>query len=241
MAKSKARVVLLGFTDPDLTTLATSAPTLTRRSRQLTLNLAAAKHWTLTKADAKSAFLHRTMNQANRSIYAIPVLELGVAPGECVQILKPAYGLVSAPREWFLEVNRVATEVCKLRQLKSDPCVWVLDDPQPGNEPRGIIAAHVDDFLIAGDNLSPEWRMVMEKFKKAFRWSPWESTPFLHCGVTINQLEDHFFVLSHDEYCAEIKHSQCRAVLGAVQWRVLQSAPQHAAKLSWLQSTTKTG
>ena len=108
-----------------------------------------------------------------------------------------------------------------------------------------------DDFLIAGDNLSPEWRAAMDKFKKAFRWSPWESTPFLRCGVTINQLEGHSFVLSHDEDCTEIKqveidkkqdfitdeeYSQCRAVLGAVQWRVLQSAPQHAAKLSWLQS-----
>ena len=34
-AKCKARIVVLGFTDPDIESLQTSAPTLTRRSRQL--------------------------------------------------------------------------------------------------------------------------------------------------------------------------------------------------------------
>lgn len=72
VAKSKARIVLLGYTDPDLTTLATSAPTFTRRSRQLTLNLAAAKHWTLTKADAKSAFLQGTMNRPTGASMPFP-------------------------------------------------------------------------------------------------------------------------------------------------------------------------
>ena len=133
----------------------------------------------------------------------------------------------------------------------TDPCMWVLDGEGKDDEPLGFIAAHVDDFLIAGDNNSPQWRASLEKFRQSFRWSPWEDTPFVHCGVTINQLPDYSFELGHDEYCTEIKQvdinknvehvteeelSQCRAVLGAAQWGVLQSAPQHAAKLSWLQS-----
>lgn len=259
IAKSKARIVLLGYTDPDLDTLQTSAPTLTRRSRQLGLNLATAKKWRLKKADAKSAFLQGGPSQTVRQIFAIPVPELaeqlGIPPGQAVQILKAAYGLVSAPREWFLEINQVVTERCKLRQLKADPCMWVLDGDTPEAEPRGFIAAHVDDFLIAGDETDPEWHQSLEIFKQAFRWSPWEEPPFLHCGVVIDQLADYSFSLSHDEYCSEIKQvdinknvphvtdeemSQCRAVLGAAQWRVLQTAPQHAAKLSWLQSALPT-
>lgn len=205
------------------------------------------------KADAKSAFLQGTSNQKERHIFAIPVPELaeglGIPQGEAVQILKAAYGLVSAPREWFIEVNRVATEDCHLRQLKSDPCMWVLDGEGENAEPVGFIAAHVDDFLIA------RWRASLEAFKGAFRWSPWEEPPYLHCGVMIDQLADYSFQLDHSEFCTELKQievnknvehvteeemTQCRAVLGAAQWRVLQSGPQHAAKLSWLQSALPT-
>ena len=254
-AKCKARIVLLGYTDPDLETLQTSAPTLTRRSRQLALSLACAKRWKLVKADAKSAFLQGTATQSDRNIFAIPVPELAealqVPQGQAVKMLKAAYGLVSAPREWFLEVNKVATESCKLRQLKSDPCMWVLDGHGPEAEPRGFITSHVDDFLIAGDDNDPEWQACLSTFKAAFRWSPWENTPFQHCGVMVDQLEDFSFQLGHDEYCTEIKQidiiagaegvsptelAQARAVLGAAQWRALQTAPQHAAKVSLLQS-----
>lgn len=68
----------------------------------------------------------------------------------------------------------------------------------------------------------------------------------------VDQLEDFSFQLGHDEYCTEIKQidiiqgadgvsptelAQARAVLGAAQRRALQTGPQHAAKVSILQST----
>ena len=204
LAKCKARIVLLGNTDPDLETLQTSAPTLTRRSRQLALGLACSKMWRLLKADAKSAFLQGTASQSTRNIFALPVEELasalGVPQGQAVKVLKAAYGLVSAPREWFLEVNRVATEDCQLRQLKSD---WVMDGDGPDAEPRGFITSHLDDFLIDGSETSPKWQACVAKFKKAFRWSPWEEPPFVHCGVVIEQREDFSFQLDHSKYCVE--------------------------------------
>ena len=55
--KCKARIVLLGYTDPDLCDLETAAPTLSRRSRQLCLSLSTVRKWKAYKADAKSAFL----------------------------------------------------------------------------------------------------------------------------------------------------------------------------------------
>ena len=98
------------------------------------------------RADAKSALLQGTATQSDRNIFAIPVPELAdalhVPQGQGVKMLKAAYGLVSAPREWFLEVNRVATEDCKLRQFKSDPCMWVMDGIGPDAEPRGFITSH---------------------------------------------------------------------------------------------------
>ena len=51
VVKAKARIVLLGFTDPDLGELETCAPTLTRRSRQLLLGLSMHRRWHQVKAD----------------------------------------------------------------------------------------------------------------------------------------------------------------------------------------------
>ena len=253
----KARIVLLGYSDPHLLDLATAAPTLTRRSRLLMLNLCTHQRWRITKADAKSAFHQGASHQGSRNVFTIPVPELaeglGIAQGEAVRLLKSAYGLASAARDWFLDVKAVLEQKCGLRQLKSDPCVWVRDS---SNGVKGIIGVHMDDFLLAGDMGDPGWNEAVRMFKESFQWSPWEDPPFLHCGVEIQQMPDFSFRLNHAAYCEELKQveiekgegditegerAQARALLGAAQWRVQQSAPQHAAKLSWLQSALPRG
>lgn len=99
--KAKARLVLRGFQDPDLASLPTSAPTMTRRTRQLFLQMAAQKRWRLLLADAKTAFLQGGATQTKRGVYAIPVPELAEALGIpvdiAVQIHKACYGLANCP------------------------------------------------------------------------------------------------------------------------------------------------
>ena len=259
--KAKARIVLLGYSDPDLGQLDTSAPTLTRRSRQLLFGLSTHKRWTVTKADAKSAFLQGRATQQGREVFIVPVPELsaalGLPPGEGAKLLRAAYGLVSAPREWFGEVDEVAVNRCGMKRLVSDPCVWIKQSMVQGRlRTVGYIGSHVDDFLISGNPHNADWLETVETFKKAFVWSPWEETPFTHCGVGITQMPDFGFQLQHEHYCGEINQieintkipevtneemTQARAVLGAIQWRALQSGPQHLAKLSWLQSALPRG
>jgi len=43
--------------------------------------------------------------------------------------LKAAYGLVSAPRERFGEVDEVASNKFDMRRLKADPCTSIKLDP----------------------------------------------------------------------------------------------------------------
>ena len=257
--KCKARIVLLGYTDPDLGSLDTAAPTLSRRSRQLTLSLSTLRRWKTYKADAKSAFLQGRETQKNRDIFIVPVSELseslGIPPGEGARMLKAAYGLVSAPREWFGEVDEVASNKCKMNRLKTDPCVWIKQDPTTGRT-IGYFASHVDDFLVAGEWDNPLWIETVEIFKRAFVWSPWEEESYAHCGVSLTQNADFSFTFNHANYVEQIKQidindkedkitkeemSQARAVLGAIQWRAIQSGPQHSAKLSWLQSALPHG
>ena len=85
--KAKARLVVLGYTDPDVGYVNTKSPTLSRRSRQLMLQLCTHSGWGWLKADAKAAFLQGPGSQQNRQIFTA----LDLQPGQAVQFLKAAY------------------------------------------------------------------------------------------------------------------------------------------------------
>eukprot|EP00439_Symbiodinium_sp_Y106_P058651 s5262_g8.t1 len=250
--KAKARIVILGYSDPNLLDATTVSPSMSRLSRQLLLNMVAVKKWELICGDVKSAFLQAKSPQEARGVFAAPVEELSAAlqlrPGQCVQLLKSCYGLVSAPREWYDDVHRTLSSLGAER-LISDACVWRVKDES--GQVVGLISSHVDDFLMGGSRESKVWSEFLHKFKSAYEWSPWQYSSFKHCGVQLTQHQDHSVTIDHASFCEELKQmspikgerkltpeevSQVRAILGSIQWRVYQSAPHHAAKLNYLQS-----
>ena len=135
-----------------------------------------------------------------------------------------------------------------------EPCVWICKDAQ--GVVQGVLASHVDDFIVTGNESNELWMKTLTTFHQALKWSPWEPDPYIHCGVEGHQQANYGFNLSHEQYASQIKQieidkscshvtpselSQAKAVLGAIQWRVSQTAPQHAAKLSLLQSMLPHG
>ena len=102
---AKARMVLIGFTDPDLTDLRTDSPTVSRRARMMFLQLCANRRWKVKKGDVVGAFLQNdTETEKARQIYTDAVPEIKAAMNmkedEVCQLLKAGYGLTSAPRRW---------------------------------------------------------------------------------------------------------------------------------------------
>ena len=101
--KAKARLVVLGFSDPEVGLLETQSPTMSRRSRQLMLQFSCHRGLQLLKADAKAAFLQGLSTQGRRSIFGRPVEELRAAMGleehQFVQFMKAAYGGSQLPPE----------------------------------------------------------------------------------------------------------------------------------------------
>mgnify|MGYP001826004312 CR=1 FL=1 len=126
---AKARLVLIGFEDPDLDRLVSSSPTMCRRTRQLVLQAAIQQGWKPLKGDIKSAFLQGTASQTLRQVYALPVPELahalGVPEGRAVQVQKACYGLVNAPAEFYRTVDSHLL-ACGFERLLTDPCAWRL-------------------------------------------------------------------------------------------------------------------
>ena len=255
---AKARIVIIGYEDPDLGNLVTASPTMSRRTRGLFLTACAHFGWTALKGDVKAAFLQGMESEEQREIFAKPVDELfealGGKPGEYVQVVKACYGLANAPAQWY---TSVATTLASLgfEQLQTEPCGWRLMavDEDGTRRLAGLVVAHVDDFLFGGDQTSPEWIRALQGIYDAYQWSDWEIDSYFHCGVQVLQAADGSSSLCHSKYCESIEpivferreesekateneKQQLRGALGALQWRAYQTAPQHSARLSFLQS-----
>ena len=250
--KAKARIVILGFSDPGLLEDQTASPTMTRLTRQLVLNQAMLRGWTVFSADVRTAFLQARPTDRGRRLLAKPLPELAralnLSDSECIELTGSAYGLSTAPREWFQDVAQTIRRLGG-RQCKTDPCAWVIVNAE--QEVVGYLSSHVDDFLVAGSQTDKTWLNFVQGFRSAYKWSPWESHDFQHCGLRVLQHEDCSFTLDHSVFCAELNQPpadpqqttmnenqlrQAKAILGSVQWRVTQSGPHHAAKLGHLQS-----
>ncbi|CAL1166991.1 unnamed protein product [Cladocopium goreaui] len=253
---AKGRIVLIGYQDPDLSTIESSAPTMSRRTRQVALQMSSVRRWRVLKADVKAAFLQGHATEADRQLYAMPVKELAQAmnlqDNEAVQVIRSCYGLVTAPASWFSTIRATLAEL-NFHQCKTDPCMWTYHSKVPGKGVIGYICAHVDDFLISGCEETDEWVAVLEQFYAKFRWSPWEFSTFSHCGVMIREESDFSFNLDHSSFCESIDQvefqsrpdhelltgeelTQLRGALGALQWRAHQTAPHLSARLGQLQS-----
>jgi hypothetical protein len=76
--KPKARLVVLGYLDPNLTEVPRDSPTLGRQSKMLLLQLIVSHGWSLGSFDIKAAFL-QGKPQDNRVMGLEPVPELAAA------------------------------------------------------------------------------------------------------------------------------------------------------------------
>ena len=141
----------------------------------------------------------------SKSKYALAPPELAEAMGlpqgeRVIRLLKSVYGLTTAPLEWYSQVDKVLKELGGI-QTASDPCVWVFNSKDGAH--IGIIGAHVDDFLIAGEDCD-EWNKMLEILLAAFRWTPWEERTFKQCGILVEQGEDGNIVQHQEEYLAAL-------------------------------------
>ena len=252
--KAKARLVVLGYLDPELESIQRDSPTLNRQSRMLALQLIATMGWTVQSFDIKSAFLQGSRDDA-RILGVEPVEELRKAmklkENEIVQLTKSAYGLIDAPHAWYQELNR-KLQGLGFQRSPFDPCLYTLF--RPGNAtPSGILGVHVDDGLCGGDRFFEE---KLQQLEKIFPFGSKRSGNFTFTGIDISQKTDSSIVLSQEKYVGKIepikisanrrtsldahvspeeKHA-LRALVGSLQYAAVNTRPDLSSRLSHLQS-----
>ncbi|CAE7348582.1 RE1 [Symbiodinium sp. KB8] len=137
-AQAFARAVLLGYQDPSYEHRSTTAPVMTRQTRQFMLQLAANRRWTVQKGDVSGAFLQG--REYPDTLYCIPCDEIcaamQLAPGSITRLRRACYGLVDAPLEWYRTIATFLEEL-GLERTWCDACAWVW---RKDGQVRGMVA-----------------------------------------------------------------------------------------------------
>ena len=255
--KAKARAVLLGYQDPQYEFRSTTAPVMTKQTRQFLLQMAANESWDVHKGDVSGAFLQGRPYPGE--MYCIPCPEIcqamGIPENSVTRLRKACYGLVEAPLEWCRTISEFL-ESLGLVRIWSDACCWVWRDQ---GRTQGVVSGHVDDFLFTGSDQNPRWRHIIEQIKAKFKWGDWEKNQFTQCGVQV-QRSGTKFVLSQSSYVNGVveipvnssrrrhpneattpwEKSKLRALLGALSWHAQQVAPHVSADVGLLLSEVNT-
>ena len=248
--KAKARAVLLGYQDPCYEHRSTTAPVMTRQSRQMLLQMAAWKRWRVRKGDVSGAFLQG--RDYPDTLFCIPTPEIcqamNLPENSVTQIKRACYGLVDAPLEWYRTVDTFLQSIGFVR-CSSDSCMWCYRDQ---GELKGLISGHVDDFIFGGDDDHAGWCEKLKQIQERFRWGDWEMDKFTQCGVLIKTVPQGF-ELSQPSYLegiseigvnatrrkdrtagtTERERTHLRALLGGLSWHAQQVAPHLSADVAY--------
>ena len=241
---ANARIILQGFKHVDVTEkkLDTESPTLSRIGKNLILFLCCQMKWKVWTADVKSEFLQADRIDTEVKIYAIPNADIrrrlssqiGLRDDEIMKVLKPAFGDVRAPGQWYATADRVITQELGMVRHQLDRYMYLsLRPAQDGDDSYrvfnrqgaayvldGIFGIHVDDIICGGEKVwSKEDAMqagvdepscFLERARcllQGFKFGSVDFSPEqVFCGVQIKQSPGlNIISLSLDKYVHHIK------------------------------------
>ena len=251
----KARLVLVGWQDPDLGKVATDSPTLRKETKHLVLSICAASKWKLWGADIKTAFL--SGDESCRNIYFRPPAEIkewmNLSADDLFRLEKAAYGLAEAPRAWFARLTRELKEA-GLVQSQLDPCLFLLRS-KSDNSLKGICGVHVDDLLGGG---CKEMDEALDRLRKKLPFGDYRTFTIRYTGVEIRQHPNTMEIeVGQENYIENLEHvetktlgnastpltdpSILRTCAGQLAWVSNSTRPEQAFLASYLQGVQDKG
>ena len=255
--KAKARLVILGYEDPDLGKYKTWSPTLRRDTRNVLLFICAQLGWMVFTLDAKTAFLLGKTQTREAPLFVLLPRDLSDWLGSegPRKLNKAAYGLAEAPLAWFRTLKEHLLAV-GFEQFDSDKCLFVLRGKYDSSADYhseyqhlpilGIIGVHVDDLLCGGHGA--EWDEAMMNLAKRIRFGPRKFPPVTYCGVRVKQ-NDTEITIDQEDYLDAIQEpsdkatdpiNTCRKIAGELLWMTTQTRPDLAFDTSFLGSQILT-
>ena len=227
--KVKARLVLRGFEEN--INFRTDSPTCRRESVRILLFILSNYKWELKSIDFKTAFLQG--NQIKREIYILPPKETHTDTNKIWKILKPVYGLLDAPREWYLRL-RSELESLGMKVHSLDNGFFYL---RSRGELVGIVISYVDDILYGGTRQFTI--QIISKLKTKFTISGEQNAAFKYIGIQLKQSEDFSIVLHQSNYATtlepmKLKNERLKNKASPLEKSEVKQLRSHAGQLNWL-------
>ena len=203
---AKSRLVVPGHRDPHLGQFRTDSPTASLVAVRLTKAIAVARKWNFHCFDITTAFLPGEATQRNIYVRGPPeglpaaAGEPKIEGGALFQILKSAYGLTESPRLWYMKAKK-DLEDTELKEIPASKSIFVAAE---AGKSWAILALHVDDGLLVGDDRDPRFRALKKKIDGKFRIKEWKTLPFTYLGVKMRS-ENGGVYDDMSEYIKEIK------------------------------------
>ena len=254
--KAKARLVVLGFEDPDIDHVANDAPTLSKDGRQLLLQKICSNRWKLCSFDISTAFLHGKGDGRLLGIQAPPELQeaLSMGPQDQCELVGGAYGRVDAPYLWYQELRKSLLTL-GFQQCPLDPCLFSLTERDSKGRLRchGVLGIHVDDGICGGDRRFHE---VLEQLRALFSFGSFEEGSFTFTGIRLHQWDDSSIEMDQRDYVegiepinvsrerrknpesplTETERARFRQLIGSLQYAAVHTRADISAKVGELQS-----
>ena len=241
--KIKARLVAQGFKDQQSTD--NFAGTTSRWGQRL-VSIFAVQFGHSSEMRSVQLILPQGSEELLRTI---PGMEDFNPDMECLELLKPGFGLKDAPRLWSLALTRVLSKV-GLQPVTTDRQLFA----KHSNDARlqVLMSVHVDDLKITG--IESEIQAVMEVLNQEFDQLKVERDNFTHLGLRHSLNADGSREISQVHYVGELKTIDAqeakflspeqqvpqqtggsfRSLLGGLAW-VVQTRPDVAIYISALQ------
>ena len=266
--KAKARLVIAGHQDPDVTNLTTDAPTVNRLSVMVLLQIAASRRtgpepWEAAAGDVCAAFLNGKPLQRTLFMKQPRTGVVGMEAGAIFRVEKGIFGLPDSPHSWWVEFQEIVGRVefvynevtYRLRQSPVDPCVFLAQGPND-KVPQAYLAVHVDDLLTVGPRgISKSLRAALDK---ELPIDEWEIDDFDYIGshITLNDegamitqsnyAATRLFKIDVDKDDAEDKPASFeqridnQSLIGGLSWLAGQTRPDLQSAVSLAQQAQKT-
>ena len=258
--RAKARLVVLGFEDPQISSISADAPTLSKDGKQLVLQQVSSTGWRLVNFDIATAFLKGQGDGRTLGLHAPKELKeaMGMKPSDQCKLLGGAYGRADAPMLWYRTLRKTL-EGLGFVASPFDGCVFSLVTHGPnGPRVRGCLGLYVDDGIGGGDEYFGE---VIERLRKIYDFGAYNEGEFEFCGVKYFQWDDGSIEMGQDSYIQKIppidiprkrrqqpkeplsstETQSLRQICGSLQYAAVHTRPDIAAKVGELQAAIPCG
>ena len=174
------------------------SPTVRKGNIKIFSCIAAKEGWDICASDVTCAFLQGA--ELTRDVFVLPPRERRV-PGTLWKLLKPVYGLVDAPRGWYLALDERLRNVGFTKSDLDEAMYLHFSKKDDIQSIAGIALTHVDDILHGGNET---FKHVMLEVKQAFNFGTDENDEFRYVGMHMKRMSDGILV-DQDHYVKAIE------------------------------------